>query len=147
MGVLVRVGDTVELLALVMVRAVLAAPPTVTVHLVVVIHMAVAVLLLLRLRVVLLRMTRDSIGATPPTKNHCHRCGRSGHIAARCIYDMPQHIKDWVMHNSPRERANTVQRVHFTPSNWNDPNNSDYDSEDEFHGPNDDANIQMPLRI
>ncbi|KAF8169895.1 hypothetical protein K438DRAFT_1854860 [Mycena galopus ATCC 62051] len=83
----------------------------------------------------------------PTNENHCHRCGRSGHIAARCIYDMPQHIKDWVMHNSPRKRANTVQRVHFTPSYWNDPNNGDYDSEDEFHGPNDDANIQMPLRI
>lgn len=30
----------------------------------------------------------------------CHRCGRSGHIAARCIHDMPQGIKDWVMSGS-----------------------------------------------
>ncbi|KAJ7716657.1 hypothetical protein DFH07DRAFT_715040, partial [Mycena maculata] len=29
----------------------------------------------------------------PTNENHCHRCGRSGHIAARCIHDMPQHIK------------------------------------------------------
>jgi hypothetical protein len=33
----------------------------------------------------------------PTNEGHCHRCGRSGHIAARCIYDMPQQIKDWVM--------------------------------------------------
>ena len=27
----------------------------------------------------------------------CHRCGRPGHIAARCIYHMPQSVKDWIM--------------------------------------------------
>lgn len=27
----------------------------------------------------------------------CHRCGRSGHIAARCMYNMPQLVKDWIM--------------------------------------------------
>lgn len=38
----------------------------------------------------------------PTNERHCHRCGRSGHIAALCIYDMPQHIKDWVMNNPSR---------------------------------------------
>jgi hypothetical protein len=33
----------------------------------------------------------------PTNEGHCHRCGRPGHIAARCIYDMPQVVKDWVM--------------------------------------------------
>ncbi|KAJ7115022.1 hypothetical protein C8R44DRAFT_795181, partial [Mycena epipterygia] len=44
----------------------------------------------------------------PTNKNHCHCCGRSGHIAARCIHDMPQHIKDWVMNNSLCERSHAV---------------------------------------
>lgn len=29
----------------------------------------------------------------------CHRCGRNGHVAARCMRDMPQHVKDWIMAN------------------------------------------------
>lgn len=29
----------------------------------------------------------------------CHRCGRSGHIAARCMYNMPQYVKDYIMSN------------------------------------------------
>jgi hypothetical protein len=33
------------------------------------------------------------------TSNHeaCHRCGRANHIAAYCIFTMPQYVKDWVM--------------------------------------------------
>ena len=32
-----------------------------------------------------------------PTNNRaCHRCGQPGHIAAHCMYVMPQHVKDWV---------------------------------------------------
>jgi len=27
----------------------------------------------------------------------CHRCGRPGHIAAWCMYSMPQSIKDWII--------------------------------------------------
>jgi hypothetical protein len=27
----------------------------------------------------------------------CHRCGRPNHIAAHCIFSMPQFVKDWVM--------------------------------------------------
>ncbi|KZV86516.1 hypothetical protein EXIGLDRAFT_577386, partial [Exidia glandulosa HHB12029] len=30
------------------------------------------------------------------TTDNCHRCGRSGHIAARCMLDMPQHVRDWI---------------------------------------------------
>ena len=33
----------------------------------------------------------------PMNENHCHRCGRIGHIAARCVYDMPDDIKSWVL--------------------------------------------------
>lgn len=28
----------------------------------------------------------------------CHRCGRPGHIAAFCIINMPEKVKNWVMH-------------------------------------------------
>lgn len=31
----------------------------------------------------------------------CHRCGRAGHIAARCMYNMPQAVKDYIMSNRP----------------------------------------------
>jgi hypothetical protein len=27
----------------------------------------------------------------------CHCCGHSGHIAARCMYNIPQSIKDWIL--------------------------------------------------
>ena len=27
----------------------------------------------------------------------CHRCGHPGHIAAHCMYNMPQPIKDWIL--------------------------------------------------
>lgn len=37
----------------------------------------------------------------PQNEGHCHRCGRSGHVSRLCIYDMPQHIKDWVMRGPP----------------------------------------------
>jgi hypothetical protein len=33
----------------------------------------------------------------------CHRCGRTGHVSARCMFEMPQHIKDWLM--APRSRS------------------------------------------
>jgi len=33
----------------------------------------------------------------PTHENHCHRCGRTGHIAARCVIDMPPEIKEWVL--------------------------------------------------
>lgn len=49
--------------------------------------------------------SRDDNGyrwCDPSNEGHCHRCGRSGHIAARCIHDMPQHVKDWVMSGPPR---------------------------------------------
>jgi hypothetical protein len=28
----------------------------------------------------------------PMNENHCHCCGKQGHIAARCIHDMPPDI-------------------------------------------------------
>lgn len=38
-----------------------------------------------------------------PTNSNCHRCGRPGHIAAKCMYSMPQFVKDWILKhaNSP----------------------------------------------
>jgi len=29
-----------------------------------------------------------------PNNNGCHRCGRPGHQALRCMFNMPQHVKD-----------------------------------------------------
>ena len=53
----------------------------------------------------------------PTNENHCHRCGRTGHIAARCIADMPPEIKTWVLSRPGRERNEIsmyVGRVSFT---------------------------------
>lgn len=56
--------------------------------------------------------SRDDKGyrwCDPTKEGHCHRCGRSGHIAARCIHDMPQHVKDWVMLGAPHTGASAVE--------------------------------------
>jgi hypothetical protein len=36
----------------------------------------------------------------------CHRCGRPNHIAAFCIFTMPQYVKDWVMKGGYKEQVN-----------------------------------------
>ena len=43
------------------------------------------------------------------TQDGCHRCGRANHIAAYCIFNMPQNIKDWVMKGGYKQQANVVQ--------------------------------------
>ncbi|KIJ22289.1 hypothetical protein M422DRAFT_40110 [Sphaerobolus stellatus SS14] len=35
----------------------------------------------------------------------CHRCGRPNHIAAFCLFTMPQYVKDWVMKGGYREHS------------------------------------------
>ena len=56
----------------------------------------------------------------PTNEGHCHRCGREGHIAARCMYNMPQDVKNWIVATSYQnrhpdiEKANTVH--HFLSS-------------------------------
>ena len=49
----------------------------------------------------------------PTNEGHCHRCGRPGHVAHLCIFDMPQHIKDWVMNgrNSSPATAHEVSEI------------------------------------
>ena len=39
----------------------------------------------------------------------CHRCGRANHIAAFCIFTMPQFVKDWVMQGGYKEQASLAQ--------------------------------------
>ena len=34
---------------------------------------------------------------TPSREDCCFRCGKHGHPAWRCMYDMPQQVKDWVL--------------------------------------------------
>lgn len=36
----------------------------------------------------------------------CHRCGRPNHIAAFCLFTMPQYVKDWVMKGGYKEQVN-----------------------------------------
>jgi len=64
----------------------------------------------------------------PTNEGACHRCGRTGHIAARCMYDMPQEVKDWLMAGSPQNRNPTQQQAntthHFLSSPIHSPNNS-----------------------
>jgi hypothetical protein len=43
----------------------------------------------------------------PTNENHCHRCGRRNHIAARCVADMPKEIKTWILDRpGAHERSN-----------------------------------------
>ena len=49
----------------------------------------------------------------PTNERHCHRCGRAGHIAANCIHDMPQNVKDWVMNNPSRTSASAHAAEEF----------------------------------
>lgn len=64
----------------------------------------------------------------PTNEGACHRCGRTGHIAARCMYNMPQEVKDWIMAGSSQnshpaqELANTTH--HFLSSPIPSPCNS-----------------------
>lgn len=41
----------------------------------------------------------------PQTDDACWRCGKPGHIASKCVADMPKHIKDRILRG---ERANTA---------------------------------------
>ncbi|KAK7012419.1 hypothetical protein R3P38DRAFT_2550237, partial [Favolaschia claudopus] len=34
-----------------------------------------------------------------PTSSNCHRCGRTGHIAHKCMHTMPAFVKDWINSN------------------------------------------------
>jgi hypothetical protein len=39
----------------------------------------------------------------------CYRCGKTGHVASRCMYNMPQHVKDYIMNSrslSPSRSSN-----------------------------------------
>lgn len=33
----------------------------------------------------------------PGKEGYCFRCGKEGHFSHKCIFDMPKHIKDWVV--------------------------------------------------
>jgi hypothetical protein len=41
----------------------------------------------------------------PSNQGACHRCGRANHIAAFCLFSMPQHVKDWVMQGGYKSHA------------------------------------------
>jgi gag-polypeptide of LTR copia-type len=52
------------------------------------------------------RVDKDGISWCDTTvPGACHRCGHSGHIAACCMFTMPQHVKDWIMHSRSRARS------------------------------------------
>lgn len=53
----------------------------------------------------------------PTNSDHCHRCGRPGHIAAKCFADMPQHVRDWIMqgrshYGNRQDKADMVEADH-----------------------------------
>jgi len=39
--------------------------------------------------------------------NHCHRCGQTGHIAARCIAIMPPEVIAWIFNSRSRNNSPT----------------------------------------
>ena len=61
----------------------------------------------------------------PVNNQGCHHCGQTGHVAARCMYDMPQHIRDWLM--APHSRSSS-------PSLKQPPHDSNAAYIDEVHG-------------
>lgn len=73
----------------------------------------------------------------PDNEGHCHRCGRPNHVARLCIFDMPQHIKDWVMQGPPRGNSSTPAPTH-------EDSNFTYE---EVAGYVDASNILGPLHI
>lgn len=45
--------------------------------------------------------------------NHCHRCGQTGHIAARCVTKMPPEVVAWIFDSTSRSNSPTQdERVH-----------------------------------
>ncbi|KAH6914143.1 hypothetical protein BKA70DRAFT_1217766 [Coprinopsis sp. MPI-PUGE-AT-0042] len=42
--------------------------------------------------------------------NACHRCGHPSHIAARCMYTMPEHVKEWIISTTSRSRSRSPPR-------------------------------------
>ena len=46
----------------------------------------------------------------PTATGVCHRCGRPGHTAARCMFNMPQKVKDWIA--SPYRRRTPFPPPH-----------------------------------
>ncbi|KAJ7875147.1 hypothetical protein B0H14DRAFT_2568919 [Mycena olivaceomarginata] len=49
----------------------------------------------------------------PTNENHCHRCGRRNHFAARCMADMPKEIKTWILDRpGAHERSNAVHETY-----------------------------------
>ena len=48
----------------------------------------------------------------PTHDNHCHRCGRTGHIAPQCVTDMPLNIKSWVLSRPPLLRLPEKDPAH-----------------------------------
>lgn len=77
---------------------------------------------------------------TTTADDTCHRCGRTGHIAARCMFNMPQHVRDWIMDRrsrsrSPRRKPNQATEhaqtayPHFTQHPYTS-SHSHYEAED-----------------
>ncbi|KAK7034906.1 hypothetical protein R3P38DRAFT_3493254 [Favolaschia claudopus] len=45
-----------------------------------------------------------------PTSSNCHRCGRTGHIAHKCMHTMPAFVKDWINSNVRAPQRNKPSR-------------------------------------
>lgn len=47
-------------------------------------------------------------GNTKELEGVCHRCGQHGHIARRCVADMPHHVKAKILKGSDRDSRRTA---------------------------------------
>ena len=58
----------------------------------------------------------------------CHRCGRPGHIAAWCMYSMPQSIKDWIITSqAPSPSLPSQEKASYVFAQQDYDNDSDTD--------------------
>ncbi|KAL1687027.1 hypothetical protein GGG16DRAFT_105315 [Schizophyllum commune] len=67
----------------------------------------------------------------PTHDSHCHCCGQKGHIAAYCIYDMPQKVKQWVMRRPTVYVSESANAARHHRSRFYSPASSDSSTSDD----------------
>lgn len=74
----------------------------------------------------------------PNNENHCFRCGHPGHVAFRCVAEMPPEIKTWVLTGpNGQERSMYVSQFrHHNSRSHHFQNHHQSESRSRSHSPN-----------